>query len=56
MTASGAGQLRGMSLSKLKSYANAYDIDISRAVEKGDIVEAIVRARVRNPTFLPAAT
>ncbi|KAF9448041.1 hypothetical protein P691DRAFT_705667 [Macrolepiota fuliginosa MF-IS2] len=48
MTAAGSGQLRGMSLSKLKSYADAYNINISRAVEKGDIVEAIVRARESN--------
>ncbi|KXN81692.1 E3 ubiquitin-protein ligase cblA [Leucoagaricus sp. SymC.cos] len=48
MTAAGPSQLRGMSLSKLKLYADSYNIDISRAVEKGDIVEAIVRARLPN--------
>ncbi len=37
-----------MSLGKLKTYADAYDIDISKAVEKADIVESIMRARVRS--------
>lgn len=48
VTAAGTGQLRGMPLSKLKGYADSYNINISRAVEKVDIVESIVRARVRS--------
>lgn len=51
VTAAGTGQLRGMPLSKLKGYADSYNINISRAVEKVDIVESIVRARVRSSTL-----
>lgn len=47
VTAAGGNQLKASPLSKLKSYADSYNINISRAVEKGDIVEAIIRARVR---------
>ncbi|KAF7763614.1 hypothetical protein Agabi119p4_8151 [Agaricus bisporus var. burnettii] len=48
VTAAGPGRLRGMPLSKLKMYANSYNIDISRAVEKNDIIEAILNARGPN--------
>ena len=35
-----------MTLAKLKKYVNAYNIKIDRAVEKDDIIDGILAARV----------
>jgi hypothetical protein len=35
-----------MPLGKLKKYANAYNIRTSHAVEKDDVIEALLSARV----------
>jgi hypothetical protein len=37
-----------MNLGKLKRYLNAYNIKIDRAVEKDDLIDAILAARVSN--------
>jgi hypothetical protein len=36
-----------MSSAKLKKYADAYNINIDRAVEKDDVIDSILAARVR---------
>lgn len=46
VTASGRNALKALSLGKLKKYATSYGIGIDRAVEKDDIIDAIVAARV----------
>ena len=35
-----------MALGKLKKYVNAYNIKIDRAVEKDDVIDGILAARV----------
>ncbi|KAJ2914817.1 hypothetical protein MD484_g5616, partial [Candolleomyces efflorescens] len=47
ITAGGKNQLKSLPIGRLRKYANAYDIRIDRAVEKDDIIDAIVAARVR---------
>lgn len=47
VTAAARNQLKASPLSKLRSYADSYNINISRAVEKDDIIETIIRVRVR---------
>ncbi|GLB42115.1 hypothetical protein LshimejAT787_1101300 [Lyophyllum shimeji] len=47
-TAAGRGQLKTMPLSKLKKYVDAYNIKIDRAVEKDDLIEAMLKARNAN--------
>jgi len=46
VTAAGRNQLKAMTLGKLKRYLSAYNIRIDRAVEKDDLIDAIVLARV----------
>jgi hypothetical protein len=46
VTAAGRNQLKAMTLAKLKRYINAYNIRIDRAVEKDDLIDAIIMARV----------
>lgn len=46
VTAAGRNQLKAMTLAKLKRYINAYNIGIDRAVEKDDLIDAIIMARV----------
>lgn len=46
VTAAGRNQLKAMSLAKLKRYLNAYNIGIDRAVEKDDLIDAVIMARV----------
>ncbi|KIM46818.1 hypothetical protein M413DRAFT_440392 [Hebeloma cylindrosporum] len=48
ITAAGRNQLKAMNLGKLKRYINAYNIGIDRAVEKDDLIDAIVMARGAN--------
>lgn len=50
VTAAGRHQLKTMSLAKLKKYINSYNITIDRAVEKDDLIDAIISAKVC-PTF-----
>ena len=46
VTAGGKNYLRSLPLSKLRMYANAYNIKIDHAVEKDDVIEAVMSARV----------
>lgn len=46
VTASGRNSLRSLPLAKLKRYVTSYNIKINRAVEKDDIIDSIVAARV----------
>ena len=46
VTAAGRNFLKGLPLGKLKKYVASYGIRIDRAVEKDDIIDAIVAARV----------
>ncbi|KDR80147.1 hypothetical protein GALMADRAFT_242406 [Galerina marginata CBS 339.88] len=48
ITAAGRQQLKAMSLAKLKKYIAAYNIKIDRAVEKDDLIDAIIGARGPN--------
>ncbi|KAF8182024.1 hypothetical protein BJ912DRAFT_1124664 [Pholiota molesta] len=48
ITAAGRNQLKGLPLAKLKRYINAYNIRIDRAVEKDDLIDAILAARNSN--------
>ncbi|KAJ7226255.1 hypothetical protein B0H12DRAFT_1149277 [Mycena haematopus] len=54
MTASGRGQLRSLPLTKLKKYINAYSIKADRAVEKDDLIDAILAAKGENGCLSPA--
>ncbi|KAF5314682.1 hypothetical protein D9611_007043 [Ephemerocybe angulata] len=53
-TAAGRGQLKSLPIAKLRKYAGAYNINISRAVEKDDIVEALMSARTERGCLPPA--
>ncbi|OCH85777.1 hypothetical protein OBBRIDRAFT_821399 [Obba rivulosa] len=59
ITAAGKRKLRQIPLAKLKNYANAYNIDVSRVLERDDLVDALVAARGHAPQgangCLPAA-
>ena len=48
VTAAGKNYLKSLPLSKLRKYANAYDVRIDHAIEKEDVIEAVLSARVRN--------
>ncbi|KZP15321.1 hypothetical protein FIBSPDRAFT_912562 [Athelia psychrophila] len=48
ITASGRGQLKSQPLSKLRKYAEAYNIKVVGAVEKDDFVDTLIKARGRN--------
>lgn len=52
VTAAGKGQLKGLSLARLKKYASDYGIDIHNVVEKDDLIDGLIAARVR--IFVPA--
>ncbi|KAF8491115.1 hypothetical protein JB92DRAFT_3090556 [Gautieria morchelliformis] len=55
ITASSKSKLRSLPLSTLRSYMRAYDIRTSgAALEKDDLVEAILRAKGSNGCLLPA--
>ncbi|KAF8170676.1 hypothetical protein K438DRAFT_1909294 [Mycena galopus ATCC 62051] len=54
ITASGRGQLRTLPLAKLKKYINAYGIKADRAVEKDDLIDAILAAKGGNGCLSPA--
>ncbi|KAF9467771.1 hypothetical protein BDZ94DRAFT_1376408 [Collybia nuda] len=54
ITAAGRGQLRSLSLGKLKKYVDAYNIRIDRAVEKDDLIDGIIGTRTQNGC-LPSA-
>ncbi|KAG6916956.1 hypothetical protein DXG01_004505 [Tephrocybe rancida] len=53
ITAAGKATLKGMPLKKLRKYIEAYNIALDLAVEKDDLIEAILRAR-RSNGCLPA--
>ncbi|KAE9397365.1 hypothetical protein BT96DRAFT_966242 [Gymnopus androsaceus JB14] len=53
ITASGKGLLRAMPLAKLKKYAAAYSIRIDHAVEKDDVIDALLVARKANGCLSP---
>lgn len=46
VTAAGRMQLKLIKLSKLRDYIKAYNINAERAVEKDDLIDAILKARV----------
>jgi hypothetical protein len=46
VTAAGRNSLKALPLGKLKKYVASYGIRIDRAVEKDDIIDAIVAAKV----------
>ena len=46
VTAAGRNALKSLPLGKLKKYAASYRIAIDRAVEKDDIIDAIMAVRV----------
>lgn len=46
VTAGGKGHLRQLPLSRLKKYANAYNIRTSGVFEKDDLIDALISARV----------
>ncbi|KAF5388946.1 hypothetical protein D9757_005155 [Collybiopsis confluens] len=54
MTAASRGMLRDLPLSKLKKYAAVYNIRIEHAVEKEDVIDAILGARRPNGCLPPA--
>jgi len=54
ITAAGKGQLRGLSLAKLKKYAKDYDIDVHTVVEKDDLIDKLIGARGTNGCLPPA--
>ena len=49
VTAAGKGQLRGHTLAKLRKYAKDYNINVSGVIEKDDLIDKIIAARVRAP-------
>ncbi|KAJ7033721.1 hypothetical protein C8F04DRAFT_614622 [Mycena alexandri] len=54
ITAGGRGYLKSLSLSKLKKYITAYNIKADRAVEKDDLIDAILAAKAGNGCLSPA--
>jgi hypothetical protein len=46
VTAAGRTQLKSMPMSKLRNYINAYNISTERVVEKDDLIDALLKARV----------
>ncbi|KAK0237670.1 hypothetical protein EDD85DRAFT_921308 [Armillaria nabsnona] len=50
MTAASKGALRSFSLAKLRKYANAYNIGLDHAVEKDDVIETLLTARIWSPS------
>ncbi|KAJ3926283.1 MAG: hypothetical protein NXY57DRAFT_746724 [Lentinula lateritia] len=53
ITASGKGALKNLPLAKLRKYAGAYNIRIDHAVEKDDVIEALLAARQPNGCLSP---
>ncbi|KAJ3849805.1 hypothetical protein EV368DRAFT_46576 [Lentinula lateritia] len=53
ITASGKGALKNLPLARLRKYAGAYNIRIDHAVEKDDVIEALLAARQPNGCLLP---
>lgn len=51
VTSAGRAQLKSMPMTRLRSYISAYNIRTDRVVEKDDLIDAIVRARVCNLFF-----
>ncbi len=51
VTAASKGALRSFSLAKLRKYANAYNIGLDHAVEKDDVIDTLLTARVRTGTL-----
>ena len=53
VTAAGKGQLRGFSLAKLRKYAKDYGIDVSNVLEKDDLIDRLISARVSHCDMTP---
>ncbi|KAJ4487656.1 hypothetical protein J3R30DRAFT_3430189 [Lentinula aciculospora] len=53
ITAAGKGALKTLPLAKLRKYAGAYNIRIDHAVEKDDVIEALLAARQPNGCLTP---
>ena len=47
ITAGGRNYLKGLPLGRLKRYVTAYNIKTPPVLEKDDLIEAIIKARVR---------
>ena len=47
VTAAGKGWLRSYSLAKLRKYAKDYNINVDGVIEKDDLIDRIIAARVR---------
>ncbi|KAJ6589125.1 hypothetical protein B0H19DRAFT_1102987 [Mycena capillaripes] len=54
ITAGGRGHLKSLPLAKLKKYITAYNIKADRAVEKDDLIDAILAAKGGNGCLAPA--
>ena len=52
VTALGRSQLRSLPIAKLRWYVDAYNIPVKGAIDKNDIVDLVVAARVRRSAFL----
>lgn len=48
VTAGGRTYLRSLNMSRLKKYANAYNIDPKGALEKDEFIDALIAARQPN--------
>lgn len=46
VTASGKGQLKQQPLSRLKQYANAYNIKFNGILEKDELIDILIYSRV----------
>ena len=44
--------MRNCSLAKLKKYSKDYNINVTGVVEKDDLIDRIISARVRRPPLL----
>ncbi|KAJ7485342.1 hypothetical protein FB451DRAFT_1229308 [Mycena latifolia] len=53
ITAGGRGHLKSLPLAKLKKYITAYNIKADRAVEKDDLIDAILAAKGGNGCLSP---
>jgi hypothetical protein len=56
VTASGRAQLKNMPLAKLRKYLDAYNIKSERVIEKADLVDLIIAARVWHSLYVYVIT
>ena len=53
VTSRGRAQLRDLNMSRLKKYANAYNLDTKGALEKDEFIDALIAARQPNGCLPP---